>query len=224
MIRGTRVADDGRWVHPALPLAPRTVSREPEQLKPALEKAQSELEQRLAEACDEHEADESTGELIKLEELLTDAAQAAKQAISIRRRIGAERVKDGRSDQPVDSTEPSESDSGPPRPERSTLADLKPEGIREFTDARGSAWHVWEVPPEQLAARSRPGTYAGEFEGGWLAFECASGGERRRLPGYPRDWRELSDEQLDALCRDAQRVAPRRRRDASAEGDGAPAS
>jgi hypothetical protein len=194
------------------------VSRKPDQLKPALHHAQAKLEQRLAEACDEHVAGESTGELIKLEEILTDAAQAAKQAISIRRRLGAEdsKVRDEGESETRDAETPAP-------PDRSALADLKPEGIREFADARGSQWHVWEVPAEQLASRARPGTYAGEFEAGWLAFECADGGQRRRLPGYPRDWRSLSDAELDALCRQARPVAPRKSRGTMPDGDDASA-
>ena len=169
---------------------------ESEPLRPALERAQSELDSHLAEACENHDADESTAQLIRLEELLTDAAQAAKEAISIRRRIGADRQRETAA-------------------ERSAAAVAEPEqraaGIRDFIDADGRTWHVWEVPPEQLSARARPGTYAGEFEGGWLAFEAESGGERRRLPGSPRDWQQLSNDRIEALCRDAQPVTRRRR-------------
>ena len=174
---------------------PPSVSPEPEHLKPALERVQTELDARLAEACTEHAADESTGELIRLEELLTDAAQAAKEAISIRRRLGVERER-GTTAGLVDAG--SEESAG---------------GVRDFVDATGRAWHVWEVPPEQLSARSRPGAYAGEYEAGWLAFESVDGAERRRLPNYPRSWRELGAEGIEALCRDARLVTRRRRRD-----------
>ena len=169
---------------------------ESEPLRPALERAQSELDSHLAEACEHHDADESTGQLIRLEELLTDAAQAAKEAISIRRRIGADRRQETLA-------------------ERSAAAVADPDqrapGIRDFVDADGRTWHVWEVPPEQLSARSRPGTYAGDFESGWLAFEAEEGGERRRLPRYPRDWQQLPNDRIEALCRDAQPVTRRRR-------------
>ena len=176
------------------------MSPQPDHLKPALERARTELDARLAEACENHSADESTGKLIRLEELLTEAAQAAKEAISIRRRMGADRRKD---DAPA--TAPSADDLAP-RPSAEAV-----EGIRDFIDATGRLWHVWEVPPEQLSARARPGTYAGEFEGGWLAFESGDGGERRRLPGYPRDWHHLPNDRIEALCRDARPVTRRRR-------------
>lgn len=172
---------------------------EPEQLRPALERAQTELDSRLAEACEKRAGDESTGQLIRLEELLTDAAHAAKEAISIRRRLGAERRRD----------------APPEGPALAAISSVHPEGesaegIRNFVDANGRLWHVWEVPPEQLSARARPGTYAGDFEGGWLAFEARDGSERRRLPGYPRDWRHLANEKIEALCCDAHPVTRRR--------------
>ena len=183
------------------------MSAEPEHLKPALERAQTELEERLSEACTQHVADESTGELIKLEELLTDAAQAAKEAISIRRRLGVERERERRT--------PS------PRPDDTTAA--VEEGVRDFVDTEGRTWQVWEVPPEQLSARSRPGAYAGDYESGWLAFESADGSERRRLPHYPRNWRELGRGEIERLCRDARLVTRRRRGNGEAGGSGAPA-
>ncbi len=212
MTHGTSVALNGfpqrvRAVRPSRDhdLTRCLVCPEPEPLRPALERAQNELDSRLAEACEDHEADESTGKLIRLEELLTDAAQAAKEAISIRRRLGADRRQQESPD--------------PTRSERlaASSAPEQVEGIRDFVDADGRLWHVWEVPPEQLSARARPGTYAGDFEGGWLAFEAAEGGERRRLPGYPRDWHQLANERIEALCREARPVTRRRR-----PADGAP--
>ena len=194
--------------------------QEPEQLRPALERAQTELDARLSEACENHAADESTGQLIRLEELLTDAAQAAKEAISIRRRLGADRR---RTDAPAPNDEATQSatrdaETSAEGPHRSTpRKDTSIEGIRDFVDADGKLWHVWEVPAEQLSARARPGTYAGEFESGWLAFESGDGAERRRLPGYPREWQRLPNERIEALCRDAHPVLKRRR-----EPDAAP--
>ena len=174
------------------------MSAEPEHLKPALERAQTELDARLTEACSQHAADESTGELIKLEELLSDAAQAAKEAISIRRRLGVERERRSATARADEARQGAE------------------EGVREFVDIDGRAWQVWEVPPEQLSARSRPGAYAGDFETGWLAFEEIDGGERRRMPHYPRNWRELGNDEIERLCREARPVTRRRR----ANGEG----
>ena len=175
---------------------------EPDQLRPALERVQNELDSRLAEACENHAADETTGQLIRLEELLTNAAEAAKEAISIRRRLGADRRA---------------SSSDAPDPQAQVAPADTVEGIRDFIDADGRLWHVWEVPAEQLSARARPRAYAGEFEGGWLAFESGDGAERRRLPGYPREWREMTNDRIEDLCRDAKPVA-RKKRGGSKEG------
>lgn len=60
----------------------------PESLRPVLKEAEERLVQHISEVCsNDHLPDESTGELIKLEETLSMAAEAAKEAISIRRRI-----------------------------------------------------------------------------------------------------------------------------------------
>lgn len=59
----------------------------PESLRPILADAQTRLEQHLENVCAEDPSAESTGELIKLEETLSLAAEAAKEAISLRRRI-----------------------------------------------------------------------------------------------------------------------------------------
>lgn len=59
----------------------------PSSLRPILNDAQTRLEQHLGDVCHDHPSTESTGELIKLEEALSLAAEAAKEAISIRRRI-----------------------------------------------------------------------------------------------------------------------------------------
>lgn len=173
---------------------------EPEQLKPELVRVQTELSARLHEACERKVTDESTGELIRLEGILTEAADAAKEAISIRRRLGAERAKDALTDR--SQTVPSDRTAA--------------EGVREFSDPSGRVWQVWEVPPEQLDA-SKPGAYAGNYETGWLAFEAVDGLERRRLPRYPREWRALGDVAIAELCRDAELVTRPRRRNRVAE-------
>lgn len=60
----------------------------PDSLRPVLKQAEDRLIQHISDVCsNDHLPDESTGELIKLEETLSMAAEAAKEAISIRRRI-----------------------------------------------------------------------------------------------------------------------------------------
>ena len=68
----------------------------PEQLRPVLQAAEKELADRLAQACENTSvSEETTGELMRLEENLIDAAQAAKTAISLRRRIRTQRAAEG---------------------------------------------------------------------------------------------------------------------------------
>lgn len=87
-------------------------------------------------------------------------------------------------------------------------------------------WQVWTVHPSfaerrqgkpaptslRLDRRRRKEPRApigSQWTNGWLAFETA--GEKRRLAAYPEDWETLTDEALEALCRDATKVAPSRR-------------
>ena len=102
--------------------------------------------------------------------------------------------------------------------------------IREFTDARGRYWVVWEVYPT-LAERRRnnagppPGVrerrryvesrsrISPKMETGWLAFE-SSDGERRRLapiPDAPSEWQRATDDQLRRWCEVAEPAPPARR-------------
>ena len=79
-------------------------------------------------------------------------------------------------------------------------------GRRAFVDSRGRAWTATEreIPPEERT----PGDDQAEamhFHTGWLYFE--SGTHRRRLLLYPRAWHQLSDAELEQLCRRARRVA-----------------
>lgn len=60
----------------------------PDSLQPILQQVEDELSTQLDEVCDRKDVHaESTGELIKLEEALSVAAEAAKETISLRRRI-----------------------------------------------------------------------------------------------------------------------------------------
>ena len=80
-------------------------SEDMESLRPMLNEAHERLEEALGEACDAKPAkDETTGEMIRLEETLSVAAEAAKRAVSIRRRLHEEadrtsRVRPGEADQ-----------------------------------------------------------------------------------------------------------------------------
>ena len=68
---------------------PVSATRDP--LRPQLKKAEQQLDQTLAEVCDtETAARLDTGELIRVEETLALAAEAAKEAVSLRRRMHAD--------------------------------------------------------------------------------------------------------------------------------------
>lgn len=101
--------------------------------------------------------------------------------------------------------------------------------LREFTDSRGTAWTAWDVPPHRVYTPARSGVdrreqvvpgYTPErrvlrdrrmemrhpeLSGGWVCF--ASGGEKRRLSPPPPRWDAASDEELEALCAQAQAPA-----------------
>jgi hypothetical protein len=49
--------------------------------------------------------------------------------------------------------------------------------------------------------------FLGEFEEGWLAFECATA--RRRLARWPKNWATMSDGDLEQLCETATLVTRR---------------
>lgn len=103
---------------------------------------------------------------------------------------------------------------------------------REFTDADGTVWTAWDVPPWRVFSPSRtyherrvhptPG-YTPErrkaserrrdrmgamSEQGWVCF--ARAGEKRRLAPTPAGWDQASDEELLNLCRRASPDARRR--------------
>jgi len=77
--------------------APRTpaVTLEPAALRPKLEEAQEKLDQALEEVCEAPPPDKlDTGELIRVEEALALATEAAKEAVSLRRKLRATRERE----------------------------------------------------------------------------------------------------------------------------------
>lgn len=186
-------------------------AQEPDPLLPMLHTVEDELDRRLSEACGMHGvADESTRELMRLEENLLEAANAAKQAVSLRRRMRTE----------TEAREEAPSDAEPART-RPVAASPDDAGVRELRDARGVEWRIWAVTAEQMHASRTGGEHLGEYKDGWLTFEAVAGDERRRLPHYPSDWCEVTDEMLERLLERAERV---RRVNRGAESKGAETS
>lgn len=84
--------------------------------------------------------------------------------------------------------------------------------LRQFTDASGTTWRVWDVWPSIRpgasggAGTTRSESYAGAFPGtsfgdGWLCFECDR--EKRRLSPIPPEWETCADCVLEDLCQRA---------------------
>jgi hypothetical protein len=193
-----------------------TTPNEPERsdpLRPALREAEAQLRDRLEEACETDDVTaETTGELIRLEDSLLAAARAAKEAITLRRRLR-------QGSEPAPSEHPSDRPVARDAPTPGQVADRKPgaeqvavdaggttqhaESAREFTDRSGRAWYVWAVKPGEAREVQRSTRVLGEFGAGWLLFEAADGTERRRLPDYPAEWRSLDDRVLEELLQRA---------------------
>lgn len=93
---------------------------------------------------------------------------------------------------------------------------------REFLDAEGTRWDVWEVnpsrvereldqaraeatrqpsPPNGAPARKHSTMVASALSSGWLCFE--SGEAKRRLAPIPPRWEEMPSAELSRLCREA---------------------
>ena len=113
---------------------------------PEVERAHKKLEEALEEACDPDtdvsEAD--TAELIRLEESLAAASEAAKEAISARKRQKGEE---------------------PQRDEHFR------ENHRYFEDAEGRTWHAFAVyPVAGMGSRALPEPY----QHGWLSFDSGT--------------------------------------------------
>jgi hypothetical protein len=98
---------------------------------------------------------------------------------------------------------------------------------RTYLDSLGRRWEVWTVIPSRVERRvvqddgaapigrdrrrqNEARVLLGEqWARGWLTFETR--GEKRRLVPYPDEWVDLSEPELEALCRRATPVTPTRR-------------
>ena len=110
-------------------------------LRPELAQAQQRLERALDDACDSDVKKADTGELIRIEQSLAVADAAAKEAISVRKRLRQERSQE-----------------------------LKvAESHRQFDDAKGVRWDAFAVHPS-VAATGR-GALPDPYQAGWLSFD-----------------------------------------------------
>jgi hypothetical protein len=155
-------------------------SSQGESLLPQLAHAKDTLKSALANACEADIDRANTGELIRLEETLAIANEAAKEAVSVRRRLSSERAKK------LD-----------PSPENAPVH-------RQIEDDRGVRWDVFAVRPAPREGRS---AVQERFRDGWLTFD--SGVETRRVAPIPTEWELFREDELLRLCAAAE-TAPRR--------------
>jgi hypothetical protein len=161
-------------------------------LQPELREAAETLEQALTEACAAKAAqDADTGELIKVEEMLALAGDAARRAIAIRRKARQQAEAAAALGEPI-----------APAPDLAESA-----SHRLFDDKRGVRWDVWAVYPEARSAQLS--ALPGSFQSGWLVFE--SGTEKRRLSPIPSNWQTVPPSELERLCERAETASRRRR-------------
>ncbi len=154
------------------------------ELEPTLARATATLRTALTEACGTDLTRANTGELIRVEEVLAIAGEAAKEVISVRRRLRGERRR-----------------ISAPAP------DAESTSSRSFTDGEGRTWLVFAVYPSTRVGKA---AVRAAFAHGWLTFEC--GDETRRLAPIPEDWQSVDEIALSELCGRAESAPHRRRR------------
>ena len=76
--------------------------------------------------------------------------------------------------------------------------------LREFTDSTGRRWRVWDIRPEQMHAATRAEDHLQNVINGWLAFEPANGGDKRRLAPIPAKWESAADADLEDMLERAE--------------------
>lgn len=183
--------------------------QDPDAVHPALRRAEAEVARHLEEACEEVEqkdlSQESLDELLRLENELLAAARAVDETVKLRRQLG---------ERPTADAEPRESPAPSPA---EPPADAPVCRLREFLDAAGKEWRVWEVKPGASGRPTNPERYLGEYFKGWLAFECLPNEARKRLPNFPAEWFRMTDADLDQLLPGAVEVPKRRLKTTGAE-------
>jgi hypothetical protein len=186
-----------------------SIRDEPDLVTPALRRAEADLARHLEEACDDADrkdlSQESMDELVRLEDELLAAARAVQDTVRLRRQLG------GHPESGPQSLGPT-GDSSAPAPEETPGCRL-----RDFRDAEGRAWRVWEVRPGSTGRPTNPERYLGQYVKGWLAFEFVEGEIRKRLPNHPPDWFRMADTELDRLLPSAVDVPKRKPRAENAE-------
>lgn len=77
--------------------------------------------------------------------------------------------------------------------------------MREFVDNDGLRWTVREIVPDVRPTAHRTLLTRPGYEKGWLSFR--SEGLACRIAPFPRDWRTISEYELERWCMRAQDAA-----------------
>ena len=185
-------------------------SSNPNVLKHILDDAEEELRRRLHEACEAEAkgvSTESSAEIRRLEDALLAAAVAAEQTITMRRHLSEQAEPDReRSMTPT----PAVDRKGQPDKQQ-VPAPTQPSGdhgqmrtdVREFSDSAGHPWRAWPVIPGLTRASASGRSFLGDFQNGWICFECLDTPARRRLPSPQPGWEVISDDELRRLLAQA---------------------
>jgi hypothetical protein len=169
-------------------------SEQSEPLTPRLLEAQETLKKMLEEACSAEVYGADTGQLIRIEEVLAIAGEAAKEAISIRRKRGSG---SGR----ARASKPGAHEVDAPE---AVPAFAPPDTHRIFEDAHGVRWDACAIHPTAPVGRVQ---LPEPYRSGWLYFDSAI--QKRRLSPIPEDWQSASDDMLRAMCEQAEIVPDR---------------
>lgn len=156
-----------------------------EPLHPKLDEAQRALVVALEEACAADLSKLDTEELIRIEETLEVASKAAKEAVSMRLRLGDQRARADKQPASPDAQPATDASAGIPH--------------RVFDDSRGKRWHAFVVRTSS-ATKGRSGLPE-SFQNGWLVFDSAD--EVRRVAPIPDGWVDLPIDELRLLCQNA---------------------
>lgn len=182
-------------------------SKEKDAFGPELDQAQKDLADALSEACGADVKRADTGELIRIEEVLAIANEAAKTAVSIRRRRSRHLNEVAGPSPGAPAADTPDAEAPPTTGEQLDLE--PPAGHRVFHDVAGTRWEAFAVyPSAETQSRAR---LPDPYRNGWLAFECER--EKRRLSPIPEGWQSRSYEELLELCERAERVRRRTRLD-----------
>ena len=183
-----------------------------------LEEAQSELSQRLQEACEAEStgiASESTAEIRRLEDTLLAAALAAERTVAARRHLqdaALEAVADATQAQAEAKAEVQARFEAQVRaPEGASCPVGEGTVVRQFEDEVGRRWRAWPVVPDAQRTQQSSLRGLGEYQAGWICFEALDDSGRRRLPGQGRRWNDLPAEELPRLLAAAINVPQRKR-------------